>query len=674
MQKRRSQSPPQREDPSGPRAGGPRDDDSRPVDTRLAVWIALAIAVITTAVFWPVLGFEFVLWDDPWYVTANRHVTGGLSWSAVAWAFTSSGDFYWHPLTWMSHMLDVTLYGLNASGHHATSLALHVATTLLLFVVLRSMTGATWRSAFVSALFGVHPLRVESVAWVAERKDVLSACLWMLTLAAYRLYAKRPGWRRYLGVAAAFGLGLMAKPMIVTLPVGLLLLDVWPLRRWPGAAGPAPLERGSRPAGRARAIGLLVAEKLPLLAMALAAAIVTIVMQQDAGAIGSLSQLPMYHRVSNAAVSYAAYIRTTLVPMNLAAFYPYPAEPPAPWLVALAAAGIIVALVAALKVIRTRPYVFVGLAWYLVTLLPVVGLVQAGDQLRADRFTYLPLVGIFIAAAWGAHDVARSWPAAGRVMAGAGAVVVLACAAAAHAQVRYWSDTEALWTRALSVTAGNHRAHAGMGDWLSGKGRLEEAERHYREAVRLAPAGADYRQALGRHLMRQGRLEEAVVELARAVELNPRSAAARVDFGAALARQGRVADALQQYSEALRLDPGNALGHNNLGLALLSLGRLDDSLQACREAARLDPQSADARQCAGLALARLGNHREAAGEFAEAVRLDPGSDSALVNLGVALSRTSRTQEARDAFERALRINPASETARAAIAELNRSGR
>jgi len=470
------------------------------------VGIGLALLAITVAVFAPVRGFEFVSWDDPWYVSRNQHVAGGLTWSNLAWAFTTGGDFYWHPLTWLSHMLDVTLYGMSAGGHHITNVLFHVASTLLLFGLLLEMTGATWRSALVAALFGVHPLHVESVAWVAERKDVLSTLFFLLTLGAYLRYVRQPGWTRYLVVAGTFGLGLMAKPMIVTLPIALLLLDIWPLGRWPLGPGRASRTAAVPGARRYPVVVRLIAEKAPLLALAFASGIGTFIVQRQAGAVAGLSVLPVSHRLSNAVVSYGAYLRQTVFPANLAAFYPYPSEPPKWWVVCLVATALTAGVAAAAKLARTRPYLIVGVLWYLITLFPVVGILQAGDQLRADRFTYIPLVGVFLIVAWGGSDLVARWPRARFVATAAAAAAVVAFAVSAHAQVRYWKDTPTLWSRALAVTTGNHRAHAALGDWLAAQGRTDQARAHYEEAIRLAPFGSDYRYALGLLFMRQGKI------------------------------------------------------------------------------------------------------------------------------------------------------------------------
>jgi tetratricopeptide (TPR) repeat protein len=471
-------------------------------------------------------------------------------------------------------------------------------------------------------------------------------------------------------VAAVFAAGLMAKPMIVTLPLVLLLLDVWPLGRWDPASGQRP------------AAGGLLFEKLPLFGLSLAAGVVTVIVQARAGAVGGLTDLPLSYRLSNATVSYLAYVGKMVWPADLAAFYPYPASLPPWWLVGLSFAAIAAAAWAAVASARTRPYVTVGILWYLVTLLPVSGLIQAGDQLMADRFTYLPSIGLIVAVVWGGADLVdaacrrlpkdREWVARALVTAVI-AVVLVACATVSRAQVAHWRNSETLWTRALAVTTGNHRAHAGLAEWQAERGLMDKAIANYREAVRLAPAGGDYRHALGMALARPGQTEEASRELAEAVRLNPGRANARVSLAAIMVREGRVGEAVSQYREALRIEPRMPQALSGLGFALVQEGRFQEAAQSCLQAAQLDRQSFDGRMCAGLALARLGDASRAAAEFHEATVLDPSSEAAFVNLGIALTRVgpARKADAIAAFEKALRINPANEAVRGAVEELRR---
>ena len=633
----------------------PRTEIAAPLVPSREVSVAVGLVAITLTVFAPVWGYGFVSWDDPWYVTANPHVSGGLGWAALSWALTTGGQFYWHPLTWLSHMLDVQLYGMNAAGHHLTNVLLHLANVLLLYGVLRRMTGAVGRSAFVAALFAVHPLHVESVAWVSERKDVLSGLFWMLAMAAYIRYASAPRAGRYLAVCLMFVLGLAAKPMIVTLPVVLLLLDVWPLDRVRSSGAVAPFR--------------LLLEKLPLVGLAFAAGVATFVVQRNVGAIGSLSTFPLRLRAANAIVSYVVYVRQAIWPAGLAAYYPYPHTPPAWWLVLGALVVLAGVTAAAVRLRRSRPYLLLGWLWYLVTMVPVIGFIQAGDQLRADRFMYVPLVGLLIVIAWGAVDLAARFRFHSVMMAAAGIAATVVYASVAHAQLPYWRDSRALWTRALEVTAGNHRAQAAVGDLLLGEGQLAEAAGHYLEAVRIAPGSADYRFGLGVALTREGKLDAAAAQFAAAVQLDPRHVEAQVGLGAMLARQGRFDEAIAHYMEALRIKPDHALAHRDLCLALLDVGRVADAVRECGQSARLDPVSPDAHEVLGLALARDGQLGDAVAELATAVRLDPRAETAQINLGIALMKLQRRDEARRAFEAVLRLNPANVLALDALRRL-----
>jgi tetratricopeptide (TPR) repeat protein len=647
-----------REKPPAAAGQRPLSDTASSRPKSLSSWqvllILAALAAVTWAVFAPVRHFEFVAWDDPLYVTDNSRVTAGLTWAGVWWALTTGYEFYWQPLTWLSHMLDVELYGLAPGGHHVTSLLIHIASTLLLFVVLRRMTGATGRSAFVAALFAVHPLHVESVAWVAERKDVLSTFFLMLTLLAYSRYVDRPGPGRYLMALGLYALGLMAKPMVVTLPLVLLLLDVWPLQRFPAAAATTP---GSAH-GKWRALSRLVAEKVPFLALSAVSSAMTFIDQWRADAVRDLGSFPLGLRAANAVMSYVIYVVKMVWPAGLAAFYPHPASMPPWWLFGGALILLIAVSAGALWTARRRPYVLVGWTWYLVTLVPVIGLVLVGEQARADRFTYVPLVGLFIVVAWGVPDLMSRWTRRQTVLVAAATLVVLGCAAAARVQVGYWKDNLTLWTRAAAVTAGNHRAHASLGIELAAAGRLDEAATHYEEAIRIVPGAADLHKYLGDVRERQGRIDEALAEYSTAVRLKPDYEKARVSLAALLERQGRGNDVIAVYEAAVRLAPGSAAARNSLGVALASQGRLDEGIRELQEAVRLDPANARACVNLGVALEKRGRAVEAIAEYSKATRLKPDYALAYHNLGSALASQGRLDEAVLAMAEALKLEPA----------------
>jgi tetratricopeptide (TPR) repeat protein len=572
-----------------------------PVAWRRDAVIAALLVVVTLAVFGQVLGHEFVNYDDPRYVTNNPHVQEGFTWRSVQWAFTTRYANNWHPLTWFSHILDWQLFGRNPAGHHLTNLLLHLANTLLLFAVLRRMTGAVGPSGLVAALFAVHPLHVESVAWVAERKDVLSTFFWMLTLLAYARYAERRTAGRYLLTLLLFALGLMTKPMLVTLPCVMLLLDYWPLRRLELPAGGA----GSR-------VVRLLVEKLPFFALSAASSAVTVWAQNVGGTVMPTEVLPVPLRAANAVVACARYIQNTIWPADLAVFYPHPGVWPA-WEVAAAAALVGGSTILACWLWRRRPYWIVGWLWYLGTLVPVIGLVQVGGQALADRYTYVPLIGLFLVAAWGGVELAsqrRAHPAVGWAVA---VVIVLACAVVSWFQTRLWRDSIALFEHAVRVTENNHVAHNNLAIALAERGRIEDATIHLLEVVRIRPRFASAHNNLGLALAAQNRTAEAAAHFARAVEINPGFAEAHNNLGCALAGLGRAELAIPHFERAISLAPSFADAHYNLAAALLERGEADRAENHLREALRLRPGYAQAAQ----KLSEIEARRE---------RSEPGSD------------------------------------------------
>jgi tetratricopeptide (TPR) repeat protein len=583
-------------------------------DRRLASVIVLALVLMTLAVYWQGLGNQFVNYDDNEYVIENPHVEGGPTAGNLRWAFNIGYAANWHPLTWMSHMLDCQVHGLKPMGHHLTSILFHAANVVLLFLLLVAMTGSVWRSGFVAALFAVHPLHVESVAWVAERKDVLSTFFWLLTMLAYVGYSRRPGFRRYALVLLAFALGLMAKPMLVSLPLVLLMLDYWPMGRLQVV--------GYRLQGLSR----LIIEKLPLFALSAASCVVTFIAQKKA--VVALDTHPLGVRAANAVVAYAEYLVKMVWPSGLAVHYPFVGDLAA-WRVVCAVLALVGASVLALRIGSKAPdrrYLAAGWLWYLVTLVPVIGLVQVGGQSMADRYTYIPLIGIFIVIAWGVPDLAARLSRASMAIPALGvsaAVVVLALSACSSRQAGYWKDSLTLWDHAIRVTQNNASAQNHMGLALDKEGRLDEAVVHYSEALRIKPDFAE----------------------------------GHYNLGLALGKQGRLDEAAAQYSEALRIKPDYALAHNNLGLTLASQGRLDEAVAQYYEALRIEPDCAEAHCNLGMAFGTRGKLREAIGQFSEALRINPNCVEAHNNLGVALSSQGEMDEAVAQYSEALRIKP-----------------
>jgi Flp pilus assembly protein TadD len=594
--------------------------------------VCALLAALDLAVFAPVWHHQFTTYDDPLYIGQNPEVVAGLTWHGVVWAFTTGREANWHPLTWLSHMLDVELFGLTPGPHHVMSLLLHIASTLLLFGVLQRMTGQVGRSAVVAALFGVHPLHVESVAWAAERKDVLSTLFWMLTLWAYVGYVRGPSARRYLAVLGLFGAGLMAKPMLVTLPFVLLLLDFWPL----GRMAPSPGEReGPTPLIDVRAALGAAREKLPLLALTLASSVVTFLVQRQGGAVARSDILPLWQRVSNAMVSYVAYIGKMLWPTQLAAFYPYP-HAPWPWWMTAGSVAMVAAITAGvLLVIRRHPYLSVGWLWYVGTLVPVIGLVQVGSARMADRYTYVPLIGLFIALAWAVPELLARWPPRRVALPIAASVVIAVCAVLASLQVRHWQDTVALWTRSVEVTPDDVFLRGYLGNALAQAGRFQEALVHHSEALRLRPGVAETHNNLG----------------------------------FTLANLGRIDEAMAQYAEALRVLPEYAEAHNNLGMALAAQGKIDEALREFLEATRIKPNDAEMHINAAMMLGRKGQAAEAIHHYTEALRVNPADAEVHYNLGVLLAGQGKLDEAARHLETAVQLNPRFQKARRALGEL-----
>jgi tetratricopeptide (TPR) repeat protein len=622
----------------------------RPNRLPYAVYLVLILA--TLAVFHQLPSNDFVNYDDDLFVYENPQVRKGLSKEGVIWAFTAFSPDYWKPLSWLSHMLDCELFGLRPGMHHLTNLLLHVASTVLLLLVLNRMTGALWPSSFVAALFALHPLHVESVAWVAERKDVLGAFFWFLTIWAYSRYVERPLFGRYLFVLLLFALALMAKPMVVTLPFVLLLLDYWPLERMQLHRMRLAGERGMTKSSALR----LFCEKIPLFVLSGATTVITIIAQRQVGALKSIEAYPFKLRIANALVSYISYIGKMVWPHKLAVFYPYPTAIPL-WQSAGAGLLLITVSVLLMRAAANRPYLATGWLWYLVTLLPVIGLVQVGGQAMADRYTYLSLVGLFISIAWGVPSLLANWHQAKKAIALATAVLLLGFATCSVLQVRYWQDSVSLFRHTDKVTSNNDVAHNHLGIALASQGELEEAMSHYAEALRIKPREPWVHSNLGIALARQGRLEEAIGHYAEALRIKPDLGKAHNNLGNALAKQGKLEEARSHFSEALRIKPDFAKAHNNLGNALAMQGELEEAMSHYSKALRVNPDYAGAHNNLGNALAMQGKLEEAMNHYAEAVRISPEHAKAHNNLGNMLAMHGRLEEAANYYSEALRIKP-----------------
>ena len=544
---------------------------------------SFALAVTVLVLFFPASGHEFINLDDTDYVLRNPFVSQGITWEGVGWAFSAMGSSNWHPLTWLSHMLDVTFFGMDAGWHHLVNILIHTLNTVLLFVALSRMTGAFRRSVFVAALFGLHPLHVESVAWVAERKDVLSGLFFMLVLLSYERYIRHGGVGRYLLVAILFTLGLMAKPMLVTVPFVLLLLDVWPLGRTPLAP---PVDGSDRKPVPWRHLFL---EKAPLLGLTLGSSAVTYIAQQRGDAISDFVSLSFGLRLSNALVSYVAYLGKTFWPSSLAVYYPHSLGG-LPWWQTTGSFLILIIVTLTVLLRLCRSYLAVGWFWFLGMLIPVIGVVQVGSQAMADRYAYLPLIGLFTAAVWLAADaVPVNLPHRAKILGLFATAILTALSVGARSQVDYWKDSLTLYNRTLSVTSDNWLIHYNLGLALDERGRSEDAIAHFREALRISPDHAEARNNLGVALEKLGRTDEAITHYREALRLRPNYALAQNNIGVSLKNLGRMEEAVAHFREALRIQPDFAFAHYNIGVSLAKMGRMDEAIAHYREARRLNP-------------------------------------------------------------------------------------
>jgi Flp pilus assembly protein TadD len=626
----------------------------------LALLIGLFLILATLAAFWQVRNHEFINLDDNMYVTDNRHVQSGLTLEGLTWAFTTIHAGHWHPLTWLSHMLACQVYGLNPGGHHLTNLFFHIASTLLLFLVLRRMTGALWKSGFVAALFALHPLRVESVAWVAERKDVLSALFWMLTMWAYIRYVERPKLRRYLLALLFFALGLMSKPTVVTLPFVLLLLDYWPLNRFqfpPLSTNPkSPDPKPKNTSDRISTVLRLVWEKAPFFILSAASSILTAFAAQKAGAVISLKYSPFGSRIANALVSYATYIAKMIWPNHLAVFYPYPATFPL-WKVAGAVFLLSLVTFMVIRAARKYPYLAVAWLWYVGTLVPMIGLVQAGMQAMADRFTYVPLIGLFIMIAWSLTDILAGWRWRRLVLSISAGILLSILMVVTRVQVQRWQNNVTLFEHSLEVTTSNYLIHTNLGITLAHQGKYQEAMIHTTEAVRIKPDFEIPHYNLGVILAKQGKVEQAVIQFSEALRIKPEYSDAHSSLGLALAGQGMIQEAIAHFTEALRIKPDNSEAHNNLGVILARQGKTQEAIVHFAEALRVKPNNTEAHNNLGVALMGQGKVQEAIAHFAKAVQAKPDYAEAHINLAFGYLTIGDKVSALEEYKILKKLNP-----------------
>ena len=596
--------------------------------------MCLLLVVATLALYNPVNRDPFVNYDDDRYVTENPHIRNGLSWDTITWAFVATEQGNWHPLTWLSHALDYQLFQQNPTGHHFTNLLIHAANAVLLFLLLMYSTGRLGPSLFVAALFALHPINVESVAWVAERKNVLCTFFFFAALAAYCWYARKPDWRRYLAFAGLFALGLMSKPMIITLPFVLLLMDYWPLNRIQGSP-PGKLPIPQAPLSR------LIVEKLPLIVLSAASAVITMQAQRAGGAMRSSAQFSLGVRLENAVVAYATYLWEMIWPTHLAPLYPHPGDSLATWKVVISALVLLTVTAGVLR-FRSRRYLLTGWLWFLGTLVPVIGLVQVGDQAMADRYAYIPLIGIFVMIAWEAADLADSRQIGFSARLIPAVCLVLALCFATNRQLRYWSSNYDLWTHALDVTDRNFVAQNNLGGALLLLGRPDEAYSHFQAAAEINPNDPMSHSNLGAYLQEHGKLPEAMEQYDRTISLTSDAgllAATYANLGSAYRKLGEDEKARDTYDRALQLNPNQPNAYLGLGQLLEKRNRMDDAIQ----------------------------------NYSKSVELRP-TDTGFMLLGHALESAGRRPEALSAYQAALKISPEMPEAQHAVDALSGNAR
>jgi tetratricopeptide (TPR) repeat protein len=680
------------------------------------------LAAVTMAVYWPAIHCGFINYDDPQYVTLNRHVRQGLTPSGLRWALGTGLTANWHPVTWLSHMIDAEVFGLNPAGHHLVSVLFHAANAVLLFILLRALTGAQWRSAFVAALFALHPLHVESVAWIAERKDVLSTFFGLLSLVAYTGYAQGGGGGRRAAVGGRqsdvgcrraedgdqvrpptsdlrsptsdlrlptyglsllfFALGLMSKPMLVTWPFVMLLLDYWPLGRG---------KRGEERDEKAESFGTthhspltsLILEKLPFFIVSIVFCVVTFLVQKHSGAVLSLAKIPLGMRIENMFVSYARYLEKLLWPADLAVVYPYPAEWPLGWVI-FSAILVVGLCVAGWWLGRRWPFIRTGWFWFFGTLIPVIGLVQVGNQSMADRYTYVPSIGVFILLVWGVcalfglpdenrRGIVEAFPtgngSARRVAIAGGIVILGACAARTWDQLSYWQDSETLFRHTVAVTRNNGLAYDNLGFSLFEKGRLEEAMACYHVALEIHPKDAIAQDGIGCCFFNGGRIDDAIAWFQRSLATGANPSTTLFNLGSALAQRQRYSEAIHYFTASLQSDPENSDAQDSLGNVLFRQNRYAEAMDCYRAAMRIAPDHANAHRDMGRALYQQGRFEEALQEYHIAERLAPNDADSHLAMGIVLARLGHNGEAVAQLQEVLKLRPGDSEAKRGIEAL-----
>jgi tetratricopeptide (TPR) repeat protein len=615
--------------------------------------LSAALLIVVLAVYWPVLKHGFVKYDDDKYVTDNERVTGGLTRTSVIEAFTKPHFFMWHPLTTLSHTLDCELFGLDPAGHHLVSLILHLANTLLLFWVLRKMTGSLWPSAFVTAVFALHPLQLESVAWIAERKNILSASFWLLTMGVYTAYAQRGGVWRFLMVIIAFSLCIMTKPIAVVVPFVLLVVDYWPLGRFElGSAGGS-----ARDNSMTKTVLRLLVEKIPLFVLAGVLAFATYFVSKGGGVVSGLEKLRLSSRLANAVISYFVYIQKLIWPSGLAVFHPHPAGDYSRLWVAACAVLLVSITVLAVLLIRRRKYIAAGWFWHVGTLVPVIGIVQAGAQARANRYMYMTMIGLLIIIAFSVKDLVAKWPRLKPIAAVAAVAVAAALGICTRVQLGYWKNSETLFRHALDVTRNNFVMHNNYANLLTDAGRTREAIEHFNKSLQLRPRSPEVHNNLGNALSDLGLLDDAIKHYKMATQFEKDFAVAHYNLAGVLSKKKLHQEAIAQYREAIRIKPKYVEAWNHLGLELAGRGQLKEAVDCYRKAIELRPNYILAHGRLALALAKLKDIDGALEHCRIVLKARPDDVEMHCNVGVLLEKKGQIEQAIEQYRRALDIDP-----------------
>jgi protein O-mannosyl-transferase len=613
------------------------------------IFICLFLLSAISLIYWKIHTYDFIVFDDDAYVYDNPHIKNGITFDNIKWAFTSFHSWNWHPLTWISHMIDCQFFGLNPGWHHIINVSFHIINSLLLFFVFKKMTGGLWQSAFVAALFALHPLHVQSVAWISERKDVLSGLFFMITLWAYNIYVKHPSKYRYFLVALFFALGLLSKPMLVTMPFVLLLLDYWPLERirlkkLSGINNSQPLKILTR----------LILEKIPLFFFSAISSVITFFAQESG--VSSFERIPISSRIANSLVSYLTYIEKMIYPTKLAVLYPYVLIQPL-WKVFTACCIIILISIMSIITIKKMPYFIVGWLWFLGTLVPVNGLVAVGDQSMADRYTYLPLIGLFLIIAWAAADLWKKWELRRIWLILSISIIILVLMAVSSNQIEYWKNSITLFEHTLSITSGNDRIHNNLAIALLKEGRIDKAINHFLQATRICPYEWDYYNNLGVALDKVGRSDEAMSNFFQATRINPKDIKSYNNLGAIFEKQGKEEEAINCYAQIIRINPNDYEAHMKLGDILYGQGLLNEAINHYLQATKINPAPEMAYNNLGNVFYKQGRINEAINNYLLTLKINPNRPETHNNLGNALNQQGRTSEAIQYYIQAIKLKP-----------------